>query len=111
MLNRHGLITGASGTGKTTHAILMANYLGRAGYKVLVIDMEKTAGKNAMGKKAERELEAKVIASKIQELIRNHKVVDKKTGENRSVEYSDIVILTRSITGFAEKFTVSIDRL
>ena len=28
------------GTGKTTHAILMANYLGRAGYKVLVIDMD-----------------------------------------------------------------------
>jgi len=73
--------------------------------EVLVIDTDK-----ASGKKSERELEAKVIAARIRELIRSHKVVDKKTGENRSVEYSDIVILTRSISGFAENFAEQLNK-
>lgn len=78
--------------------------------EVLVIDTEKDFGKNRSGKQSERELEAKVIAARIRELIRNHKVVDKKTGENRSVEYSDIVILTRSISGFAENFAQQLNK-
>ena len=78
--------------------------------EVLVIDTEKASGKNRTGKKSERELEAKVIASRIRELIAHHKVVDKKTGENRDVEYSDIVILTRSISGFAENFAEQLNK-
>ena len=72
--------------------------------EVLVIDTDNILEKNKAGKSSERELEAKVIAAKIHELMAGHKVVDKKTGENRAVKYSDIVILTRSISGFAEKF-------
>ena len=78
--------------------------------EILVIDMEKASGKNRTGKKSERELEAKVIASRIRELIAHHKVVDKKTGEDRPVEYSDIVILTRSISGFAENFAEQLNK-
>ena len=78
--------------------------------EVLVIDTGKDSGKNRFGKQSERELEAKVIAARIRELIRNHKVVDKKTGENRNVEYSDIVILTRSISGFAENFAQQLNK-
>ena len=73
--------------------------------EVLVIDTDK-----ASGKKSERELEAKVIAARIRKLIASHKVVDKKTGQNRNVEYSDIVILTRSISGFAENFAEQLNK-
>ena len=52
----------------------------------------------------EENLEAKAIAVRIRELLAAHKIVDKKTGENRKIRYSDIVILTRSISGFAEEF-------
>lgn len=72
--------------------------------EVLLIDMEKGKGKNA-----ERELEAKVIAERIHELMKNHKVVDKRTGGMRNLEYSDIVILVRSMTGFAEEFSKSLN--
>lgn len=78
--------------------------------EVLVIDMEKASGKNRTGKQSERELEAKVIAARIRELLRSHKLVDKKTGENRAVEYSDIVILTRSVSGFAENFAEQLNK-
>jgi len=78
--------------------------------EVLVIDVDDPLGKNKMGKKSERELEAKVIAARIRELIAHHKVVDKKTGEERNAEYSDIVILTRSISGFAENFAEQLNK-
>lgn len=51
-----------------------------------------------------RQLEARVIAKKIKELMRNHKVIDKETGKFREVRYQDIVILTRSISGWADTF-------
>ncbi len=59
---------------------------------------------------SERELEARAIAGKIRELLKNQKIVDKATGEYRNVRYSDIVILTRSIKGFADVFTEVLNR-
>ncbi|MCI8666083.1 MAG: helicase-exonuclease AddAB subunit AddA [Dorea sp.] len=53
----------------------------------------------------DRELEARGIAGRIRELRAGHQVIDKKTGMFRPVRYSDIVILTRSIRGFADIFT------
>lgn len=53
---------------------------------------------------SQRQLEARVIAKKIKELMRNHKVVDKENGGFREVHYRDIVILTRSISGWADTF-------
>ena len=59
---------------------------------------------------SERELEARMIAMRIRELLRSQKVTDKETGELRNVRYSDIVILTRSIKGFADVFTEVLKR-
>ena len=54
--------------------------------------------------------EARVIAGRIRELLGSQKVVDKKTGELRPVRYGDIVILTRSIRGFVDKFAEILNR-
>ena len=51
-----------------------------------------------------REQEAAVIAGKIQELYRTFKVTDKDSGRLRPVKYSDMVILLRTTSGWAEEF-------
>ena len=51
-----------------------------------------------------REKEGLVIANRIHELMRDQLVVDKDTGDLRPVQYRDIVILTRSIKGYADVF-------
>ena len=51
-----------------------------------------------------------MIAMRIRELLRSQKVVDKETGKLRNVRYSDIVILTRSVKGFADVFTEVLNR-
>lgn len=73
--------------------------------EVLVIDsdMEKEGI-------SERELEARVIAGRIRELLREYQVADKESGKLRPVRYSDIVILTRSVKGFADIFTEVLNR-
>ena len=58
-----------------------------------------------MGEEDARRAEARMIAQRIRELIEGGAVVDKETGEYRRVQYRDIVILTRSIRGWAEAFT------
>jgi ATP-dependent helicase/nuclease subunit A len=79
--------------------------------EVLVIDgdIQTDDGENSDKQKtikiSERELEAKAIAVRIRELLAKHQVVDKKEGIFRPVRYSDIVILTRSVRGFADVFT------
>lgn len=52
-----------------------------------------------------RELEARVTARRIKEIVRTANVTDKKTGKLRRAEYRDIVILTRSIKGWADVFS------
>jgi ATP-dependent helicase/nuclease subunit A len=49
-------------------------------------------------------LEAKVVADRINELMKYQLVTDKKSGELRPIKYSDIVILLRSLTGWADRF-------
>jgi ATP-dependent helicase/nuclease subunit A len=51
-----------------------------------------------------REAEARVVAERIKELLKNGKVLDKPTGEYRSPQYSDMVILTRSMKGWGDVF-------
>lgn len=53
----------------------------------------------------EKRAEARMIARRIKELLGNGMVVDKESGEYRRVQYRDIVILTRSIRGWAENFS------
>lgn len=73
-------------------------------------EYQKMDGDTSKGIVSERELEARMIAMRIRELLRSQKVVDKETGELRNVRYSDIVILTRSIKGFADVFTEVLNR-
>lgn len=49
-------------------------------------------------------LEAKMTAEKIKKLKKTQLVTDKKTGQLRPVKYSDIVILLRSLSGWADQF-------
>lgn len=58
----------------------------------------------------DHELEARAIAGRIRKICESHRVMDKKTGEFRPVRYSDIVILTRSVKGFADVFTEVLNR-
>ena len=51
-----------------------------------------------------RELEALAIAKRIKELLQTGRVLDKATGQYRAPKYKDIVILTRSIKGWADTF-------
>ena len=86
--------------------------------EVLVIDsgrekegIEETSGHNfSPGSVSERELEARAIAGRIRGLLKDHQVMDKGSGKLRPVRYSDIVILTRSVKGFADVFTEVLNR-
>ena len=86
--------------------------------EVLVIDSRTDAEDTDMepdvhsknGKISERVLEARAIAGRIRQLMRTHWVTDRHTGNFRPVRYSDIVILTRSIKGFADVFAEELNR-
>lgn len=67
--------------------------------ELLLLDKEDTGGED------ERRAEARMIARRIRELIRDGVVLDKETREYRRVQYRDMVILTRSIRGWAEVFS------
>ena len=49
-------------------------------------------------------IEARLVAQRIQKLMEEQLVTDKETGELRPVRYSDIVILLRSLSGWADAF-------
>lgn len=51
-----------------------------------------------------RELEARAIGSRILEIVGKEEVLDKSTGLYRKARYGDIVILLRTISGWAESF-------
>lgn len=51
-----------------------------------------------------QELEAKMVAGRIRDLMKHGRVMDEDTKELRSVRYSDIVILLRSMGGWADTF-------
>ena len=62
--------------------------------------------KEDIGKEDTRKAEARMIARWIHELMRNGVVIDKASGGYRRIQYRDIVILTRSIRGWAEDFSM-----
>ena len=61
-------------------------------------------GKDPESRLSVREQEAVVVADQIKELIREFQVTDRITGKLRPVRYSDIVILLRTTSGWAEEF-------
>ncbi len=58
--------------------------------------LEEESGEDA------KRLEAKLVAGRIRELMDSQCVTDKETGALRPVRYSDIVILLRSLSGYAD---------
>lgn len=66
-----------------------------------LLDDEENADAAAGDKKL---LEAKLVAGRIKQIMREQKVTDKVTGELRPAGYSDIVILLRSLSGWADAF-------
>lgn len=62
------------------------------------------AGKDVNSSLSAKEQEAAVIAGKIRELYRGFQVMDKSSGLLRPVRYSDMVILLRTTSGWAEEF-------
>ena len=53
---------------------------------------------------AQKALEARMIAERIRRLVRYEKITDTRTGEDRPIEYRDIVILLRTMSGYADTF-------
>ena len=66
--------------------------------ELLLLDKADTGEEDA------RRAEARMIARRIRELVRSGSVIDRETGGYRRIQYRDIVILTRSIRGWAEDF-------
>lgn len=64
--------------------------------ELLLLDKADTGEEDA------RRAEARMIARRIRELMGNGVVIDRENGGYRRVQYRDMVILTRSIKGWAE---------
>ena len=58
-----------------------------------------------------RELEARGIGLRIRELIRNGSIYDRETELIRPVRYGDIVILLRTMSGWAETFVRTLEEM
>lgn len=67
--------------------------------ELLLLDKADTGDEDA------RRAEVRMIARRIRKLMRTGMVIDRETGGYRRVQYRDIVILTRSIKGWAEDFS------
>lgn len=97
--------------GGITYDDKAALYLG-AGYaempeneaELMVVQTKSDMTEGIEAEDTDRELEAKAVAKRIRELVGNHLVLDKKTGEYRPAKYSDIVILSRGLKGFTDVF-------
>ena len=87
-----------------------ASYPEGEGQETEVLMIDSRMEEYEAGKISERELEARVIARRIKELLSGFQVVDKETGDFRPVRYRDIVILTRSVQGIADVFAEVLNR-
>lgn len=83
----------ALGTGQTPFA--------DEGKESLAAGQGKGQGKAAP---SGRQLEARMVARRIKELVATHEVWDKEANAFRRARYQDIVILTRSIKGWSDVF-------
>lgn len=69
--------------------------------ELLLVDAQKTGNEFELSDN-NKQLEVRVIAKRIKELLRTAKVTDKASGQLRPAEYRDIVILMRSVKGWAD---------
>lgn len=85
-----------------------ANYEERVDMKAEVLlyetDSLSDGDETDTDSQSKRELEARMIAKRICELKSSMQITDKATGELRPLRNSDIVILLRSLTGWANEF-------
>ena len=73
--------------------------------ELILVDTEDDAETGSdVEKLSNREKEASVVARRIHQLIRHHMVKDKRTEKMRPAEFRDIVILTRSMKGYADVY-------
>lgn len=81
--------------------------------ELLLVDTSEPEIKGAVDEEPEerkqkggsrREMEARAVARRIKELLQSGRVLDKASGTYRAPKYGDIVILTRSIKGWADVF-------
>ena len=70
--------------------------------ELLLLDLEAEAEAVEESGETAVELEARMIGKRIQELMRHGQVVDKGTGKYRPVQYRDIVILLRTVSGWSD---------
>ena len=73
--------------------------------ELLLMDKEEAGLRGADGAGDVKKAEARMAARRIKELMDTAGVYDRAAGVYRKVQYRDIVILTRSIKGWAESFT------
>ncbi len=81
------------------------NYAEKDGNETELLLLDTKALDDAEDKQV---LEARMIASRIQELIGNQEIYDKKTDGVRKAEYRDIVILVRALRGWADTFALTL---
>ena len=72
--------------------------------EVLLLEEDDPLWQEQDSPETARELEARMIAMRIRELMDTGQVTDKDTGELRKVKYSDITILLRTMSGWSETF-------
>lgn len=79
--------------------------------EVLLLDLGSDQELVEESEENERELEARLVAEQIRRIVGRELVLDKKTGEYRPAEYRDIVILLRTVSGWAESFAAALKDL
>ena len=72
--------------------------------ELLLVESDEAEWKQMETEENVQELEARLVADKIQEIVGKFPVVDKENGGYRKAEYGDIVILLRTMNGWAENF-------
>lgn len=72
--------------------------------ELLLVESDEAEWKEMETQENVQELEARLVADKIQEIIGTFLVTDKEKGGYRTAKYGDIVILLRTMNGWAENF-------
>lgn len=72
--------------------------------ELLLIETDGEGLEEERGVQTDKEVEALAVAGRIAELVEQEMVYDKKEKAYRKARYSDIVILLRTISGWAETF-------
>ena len=73
--------------------------------ELLLLDDQAPELEDDKSRETKMETEAAAVAARIREMVGKEEVVDKETGEYRKIQYRDIVILLRAVSGWSETFS------